>query len=352
MDGLRHDIRDGFNAYEFAASYDGSMLTLTLTEDEMSGMREASKPHRNRTITVEICSSEPKLITLSCGDQIWRGSVVLSGTVNLDPIPLASCDGWITVNAAELSDDRNEGWRNAPCPMPDGDPVGSDGTGATWPDYDGYDPDDPRASIPESRPEPEPEPTTTPEPMPEPDTMPTPLLFTLTDPQGDVEGDGSRSYADALRFDLKRFSMWAPDDYGWAAVEFETWGPVDMGNTVCCDVAGSNDPPEIYIVLSEGNNIRSLVALMEGGSNQWQLRYIFRRGTVADIDETARGSSGRYIRVDQPLMPGVANSFKFYVHIPPDLRNRNLQVVPVIASTLSHFDRVLVNDGFYHHFIP
>ena len=178
MDGLRHDIRDGFNAYEFAASYDGSMLTLTLTEDEMSGMREASKPHRNRTITVEICSSEPKLITLSCGDQIWRGSVVLSGTVNLDPIPLASCDGWITVNAAELSDDRNEGWRNAPCPMPDGDPVGSDGTGATWPDYDGYDPDDPRASKPEPQPEPEPEPTPTPEPEP---TMPEPGPTT---PQG------------------------------------------------------------------------------------------------------------------------------------------------------------------------
>ena len=181
-DGLRHDIRDGFNAYEFSASYDGSMLTLTLTEDEMSGMREASKPHRNRTITVEICPSEPKLATLACGDQIWRGSLMLSGTVELDPIPLASCEGWITVTAAELSDDRNEGWRNAPCPMPDGEPVGSDGTGAVWSDYDGHDPDDPRANKPEPEPtptpmpEPEPDPTTP--PMPEPDpTMPEPEWF-------------------------------------------------------------------------------------------------------------------------------------------------------------------------------
>ena len=151
-DGLRHDIRDGFNAYEFSASYDGSMLTLTLTEDEMINMREASKPHRNRTITVEICPSEPKLATLACGDQIWRGSLMLSGTVELDPIPLASCNGWITVTAAELSDDRNDGWRNAPCPRPNGVPVGSDGTGAGWPDYrdtDEYDPGDSRANLPD-----------------------------------------------------------------------------------------------------------------------------------------------------------------------------------------------------------
>ena len=249
-DALRHDIRDGFNAYEFNVSYDGSMLTLTLTEDEMSGMREASKPHRNRTITVEICSSEPKLITRSCGDQIWRGSVVLSGTVNLDPIPLASCDGWITVNAAELSDDRNEGWRNAPCPMPDGDPVGSDGTGATWPDYDGYDPDDPRASKPEPQPEPEPTPTPEPEPTmpepgpttpqgprhpfppqgPEPELVADSLPVDLSDPTGDLDWTAWPDYDGGSRLstDVTSLSLSEQDADGWIRVTFTLASAFDL----------------------------------------------------------------------------------------------------------------------------
>ena len=135
---LRHDINDGFNAYDFTATYDGSMLTLTLTEDEMRSMREASKPHRNRTITVGICPNEPRRISQACGDPIWQGSMRLADRLTLPAIPLASCNGWIVVNAAELYDDRYDGWRNAPCPRPDSEPVGSDGTGTGWPNYNEF----------------------------------------------------------------------------------------------------------------------------------------------------------------------------------------------------------------------
>ena len=136
FDGLRPDIQDDpYNAYDFTATYDGSMLTLTLTEDEMRSMRQASKPHRNRMITVGICPSEPHHISQSCGDPIWQGSMRLAGSLALPAVPLAACNGWIVVNAAELYDDRYDGWRNAPCPRPDGAAVGSDGTGPGWSDY-------------------------------------------------------------------------------------------------------------------------------------------------------------------------------------------------------------------------
>ena len=132
---LRHDVNEGFNAYDFTATYDGSMLTLVLVEDEMRSMREASKPHRNRTITVGICPSEPRRISQACGDPIWQGSMRLADSLTLPSIPLAACNGWIVVNADEMFDDRYDGWRNAPCPRPDSEPVGSDGTGPGWSDY-------------------------------------------------------------------------------------------------------------------------------------------------------------------------------------------------------------------------
>ena len=121
-----------FNAYDFEVSWDGSMLHLALIEDEMRSMREASKPHRNRRITVGTCPVEPHHALQSCGDPIWSGTRVLAGRLELPPIPLASCAGWLVVSAAELSDDRYDGWRNAPCPNPDGGTVGSDGSGETW----------------------------------------------------------------------------------------------------------------------------------------------------------------------------------------------------------------------------
>ena len=133
-DNLRPDAR-GWNAYDFTASWDGRMLRLVLVEDDMPQMREASKPHRMRLITVGTCPVEPHHSLQACGDPIWQGSMRLAGRLELDPIPLASCDGWIVVNAAELSDDKYDGWRNAPCPTTDDDAVSSDGTGTGWPEY-------------------------------------------------------------------------------------------------------------------------------------------------------------------------------------------------------------------------
>ena len=128
-----------------------------LVEDEMRSMREASMPHRNRLITVGVCpTAEPHHALQWCGDPIWRDSMVLSGRLELPAIPLASCEGWVIVQAAELSDDKYDGWRNAPCPASDGNSMtGSDGTGAGWPEY----PDLPW-------PTPEPEMTPTPGPAP------------------------------------------------------------------------------------------------------------------------------------------------------------------------------------------
>ena len=138
-----------FNAYDFQASWDGSMLHLALIEDEMRSMREASKPHRNRLITVETCPGEPHHALQSCGAPIWSGTRMLTGRLELPPIPLAECEGWIVVNAAELSDDQYDGWRNAPCPDPDGEtPVGSDGSGEGWPEYP--DPEPPAESAAQS----------------------------------------------------------------------------------------------------------------------------------------------------------------------------------------------------------
>ena len=190
----------GFNAYDFHASYDGSMLNLVLVEDEMTGMRAASKPHRNRLITVGICPSEPHHMLQACGDPIWQGSMRLAGRLELDPIPLASCEGWIVVNAAELSDDIYDGWRNAPCPSTDGDPVGSDGTGDEWPDY------------------------------PEPEHS---LPITVLDPTGDAvdyltfdevidisQGPGS--------VDLVSLSLSDQDSEGWIRVTFTLASALDL----------------------------------------------------------------------------------------------------------------------------
>ena len=126
---------NGFNAYDFFAGYDGGMLSLALVEDEMRSMREASKPHRMRRVTVGHCPVEPHHALQSCGTALWTGRVRLAGRVELDPIALPACEGWVVVHADELFDDVRDGWRNAPCPAAGGGAVGSDGSGDGWPDY-------------------------------------------------------------------------------------------------------------------------------------------------------------------------------------------------------------------------
>ena len=157
------DARYGPNAYDFFATWDGSALNVALVEDAMAGMRRASQPHRMRAIEVFHCNSEPRHVLQTCGAPLYSGALQLAGRLELPPIELAACTSreWLVVTAAELSDDRYDGWRNAPCPRPNGVAVGSDGTGPGW-DRGEHGP--PERNFPEPEPEPEAEPAPTPDP--------------------------------------------------------------------------------------------------------------------------------------------------------------------------------------------
>ena len=128
------DGRYGPNAYDFFAHVDSGMLRVALVEDAMATMRTASQPHRMRQVEVYHVISEPRHVLQTHGDPLYSGTVRLSGRLELPPIAVESCapHEWIVVQAAELSDDRYDGWRNAPCPQPGGAVVGSDGSGPGW----------------------------------------------------------------------------------------------------------------------------------------------------------------------------------------------------------------------------
>ena len=217
-DNLRPDAR-GWNAYDFTASWDGRMLRLVLVEDRMRDMREASKPHRNRLITVGTCPVEPHHSLQACGDPIWQATMRLAGRLELAPIPLASCDGWIVVNAAELSDDKYDGWRNAPCPTVDDDAVSSDGTGSGWPEYP---------------------------PLP-PRNRPLPMVdhslpLSLTDPTGDVtlidRVARTRGTSNIPSHDLVGLSIFDQDPEGWIRVEFTLAASFDLAAYVQSELSG------------------------------------------------------------------------------------------------------------------
>ena len=128
------DGRYGPNAYDFFAHVDSGMLRVALVEDAMATMRTASQPHRMRQVEVYHVISEPRHVLQTHGDPLYTGTVQLSGRLELPPIAVESCapHEWIVVQAAEMSDDRYDGWRNAPCPQPGGVVVGSDGSGPGW----------------------------------------------------------------------------------------------------------------------------------------------------------------------------------------------------------------------------
>ena len=128
------DARYGPNAYDFFARMDSGMLHVALVEDAMQTMRNASQPHRMRQVDVYHVPSEPRHVLQTHGDPLYSGTVRLSGRLELPPIAIDGCatHEWIIVQAAELSDDRYDGWRNAPCPPPNGVVVGSDGSGPGW----------------------------------------------------------------------------------------------------------------------------------------------------------------------------------------------------------------------------
>ncbi len=280
-------VPDGFNAYDFHATYDGSMLSLTLEVDAMSRMREASKPHRNRLITVDLCPVEPHHVTQSCGNQIWQGSMQLAGRLELPVIPLQSCAGWIVVNAAELSDDRYNGWRNAPCPTDDGDEVGSDGTGPGWEDSR-FDPPA-RAGT-------------------EPDYYTLP--FTITDPVGDI----TQFIGSGQMFDLISLSMSRPDSDGWISVTFTIAAPESV------DTLGTTYR-EFYVGLSllfyteSGGNL-SYVALrysVLGGSTMgWQ------KGVIDDMPIPIT-------EFETSQTTGLTDTFSFRFKAPADLALRTRQ---------------------------
>ena len=102
------------NAYDLEMEPGDGEILITLIEDEMSSMREASKPHRMRRIEVGHCPVEPHHVGMTCGTPILSVVRQLAGRLTLTA-PLAACEGWIVVHVDELSDDRTRGWRNAPC---------------------------------------------------------------------------------------------------------------------------------------------------------------------------------------------------------------------------------------------
>ena len=223
--GARTDDEGRYNAYDFYASWDGAMLSVRLVEDNMRAMREASRPHRTRRIEVQSCPAEPGYHgqrDRGCV-QIWAGSLMLSGTVNLDPIPLEACPGWLTVHAAELSDDKGNrnGYRNAPCPADDETEVGSDGSGDGWPSY----PD----ATPKDR-------TRTPTP---PVVMAHSLPFSYGDPRGDVTlccNDEGESYSGSRpAVDLTRVTLSDQDANGWITVTLEVVGAFDLDAIVASE---------------------------------------------------------------------------------------------------------------------
>ena len=175
------DARYGPNAYDFFARMDSGMLHVALVEDAMQTMRNASQPHRMRQVEVYHVPSEPRHVLQTHGDPIYSGTVRLSGRLELPPIAIDGCASheWIIVQAAELSDDRYDGWRNAPCPQPNGVVVGSDGSGPGW---ERSEHGAPPRNFPEPEPTPMPEPDPTPMPEPDPTPMPEPDPTPMPEP--------------------------------------------------------------------------------------------------------------------------------------------------------------------------
>ena len=95
-------------------------MTLTFAPVDMPGMPDAAREYRNRAVTVWQCPVEPHHVGQTCGEPVFRDSFAFLGSPSRT-FPLADCAGWLVVEAAELSADRHDGWRNAPlsCRMDD-----------------------------------------------------------------------------------------------------------------------------------------------------------------------------------------------------------------------------------------
>ena len=103
----------GFNAYNARIEYVDGEVTITFVPVDMPGMPDAAREYRNRAVTVWQCPVEPHHVGQTCGEPVFRDSFAFLGSPSRT-FPLADCAGWLVVEAAELSDDRHDGWRNAP----------------------------------------------------------------------------------------------------------------------------------------------------------------------------------------------------------------------------------------------
>ena len=88
-------------------------MTLTFAPVDMPKMPDAAREYRNRAVTVWQCPVEPHHVGQTCGEPVFRDSFAFLGSPSRT-FPLADCAGWLVVEAAELSADRHDGWRNAP----------------------------------------------------------------------------------------------------------------------------------------------------------------------------------------------------------------------------------------------
>ena len=108
-------VSDDFNAYNAQIEYVDGEVTITFVPVDMSRMPPAAGAHRNRAVTVRHCPVEPHHVGQVCGDgaPVFRDSFAFMGSPSRT-FTMPGCSGWLVIEVAELSDDRYDGWRNAP----------------------------------------------------------------------------------------------------------------------------------------------------------------------------------------------------------------------------------------------
>ena len=137
---------DDFNAYNAQIEYMDGEVTITFVPVDMSRMPPAAGAHRNRAVTVRHCPVEPHHVGQVCGDgaPVFQDSFAFMGSPSRT-FAMPECSGWLVIEAAELSDDRYDGWRSAPLSCRTDDQgravasVDTDGNGDGW-DGSRYDP--------------------------------------------------------------------------------------------------------------------------------------------------------------------------------------------------------------------
>ena len=137
--GLQAGSRDGFNAYNARIEYVDGEVTITFAPVDMPDMPNAAREYRRRAVTVWRCPVEPHHVGQRCGAPVFEDSFAFAGSPSRT-FMLPDCAGWLVMEAAELSDDRSDGWRNVPLACRQDEEgrtvtsVDTDGNGAGWSD--------------------------------------------------------------------------------------------------------------------------------------------------------------------------------------------------------------------------